>query len=263
MPKFSIITPVHLWSQERVDGFLRCIQSVRNQTFKDFEWIVVDDGSVLPFLWESISDVAKVIKQPHLERVVAYNNAFKNMSGEWILFLDSDDELDPQTLKKLDIIIKKHPDYKMFNFGCRFIHKDGSTNTRDPFKPKKLKVGHKIFGGGNIVNGTFVFNRSVWEDLGGYPPQDIKDIDCSKINYGGDGGVRNLSMCSPYDFSAYAQLEFPEIRQYFMVDHENEPEKILKELGNPWGQDFYLFYKYTRKYHSKPFKQYFYIVHLR
>ena len=42
MPKFSIITPVYLLSQERVDGFIRCIQSVRNQTFKDFEVIVVD-----------------------------------------------------------------------------------------------------------------------------------------------------------------------------------------------------------------------------
>ena len=260
MPRFSIITPVHLWSQERVDGFLRCIQSVRNQTFKDFEWIVVDDGSTIPFLWGSIDDVAKVVARPHLERVVAYNTAFENVSGEWILFLDSDDELDSLTLEKLDKLIKDNPKYKMFNFGCRYVHKDGSTNTRDSFKPKKLKVGHELFGGGNIVNGTFAFHKSVLEDLGGFPPQDTKDIDCSEINY---GGVRNLSMCSPYDFSAYYQLKFPEIRQFYMVNHENEPSKILKELGNPWGQDFILFYQYTRKYHSKPVDEHLYIVHLR
>jgi len=70
-------------------------------------------------------------------------------------------------------------------------------------------------------------------------------------------------MGSPYDFAAAAQLEFPELRKHFMVDHENEPNKIIKELGNPWGQDFYLFYKYTRKFHSKPVKKYLYIVHPR
>ena len=48
---------------------------------------------------------------------------------------------------------------------------------------------------------------------------------------------------------------------YFMVNFEDEPDKIIKELGNPWGNDFYLFYKYTRQYVSKPIDEYLYIVH--
>ena len=68
-------------------------------------------------------------------------------------------------------------------------------------------------------------------------------------------------MNTPFDFAAYAQIEFPELRQFFMVDHINEPAKIIKELGNPWGQDFYIFYKYTRKYRSIPLEEYLYIVH--
>ena len=67
-------------------------------------------------------------------------------------------------------------------------------------------------------------------------------------------------MNTPYDFSAAAQIEFPELRQFFMVDHEAEPHKIIKELGNPWGQDYYLFFKYTRKYHSKAVRECLYIV---
>jgi glycosyltransferase involved in cell wall biosynthesis len=260
MPRFSIITPVHLWSQGRVNDFLRCIQSVRNQTFKDFEWIVVNDGSTMPFLWHSIEDIAKVFTQPHLERVVAYNKAFSEMSGEWVVFLDSDDEIDPQSLEKLDKIIKDNPKYSLFNFGCKFIHKDGKETFRDPFEPKREKVGHEVFGGGNIVNGTFIFKKKVWEEMGGFPDQDIENVDCSEINY---GGVRNLSMCSPWDFSAYYQLKYPEVRKYFMVDHEMEKDKIVKELGNPWGQDWALWYTYTRKYHSLPIKEYLYWVHPR
>ena len=130
-----------------------------------------------------------------------------------------------------------------------------------------LEVGHEVFGGGNIVNGTFVFHRSVYKDLGGYPPDVVKDIDCTDINYPAFPGqekpyIRDLHANTPYDFSAFMQLKYPEIRQYFMVDHEAEPSgKIIKELGNPWGNDYALFYQYTRKYHSKPIKEYLYKVH--
>lgn len=260
IPKFSILTPVHLWSQKRIEDFGRCVESVRNQTFKDFEWIVVNDGSTLPFSWETIKDIARVFEQPHLERIVAYNKALENANGKWFCFLDSDDEYDSRYLERVNKMIKKNSNYKMFNFGCKFVHKDGKTVTRDPFRPKKLRVGHEMFGGGNVVNGTFVFHKDVYKDLGAFPPQDIKNIDCSEINY---GGVRDLCMCSPWDFSAYYQLKYPEIRKYFMIDHVAEPQKILKEMGNPWGNDFILWYQYTRKYHSKPFKEYLYIVHLR
>ena len=53
MPKFSVITPVHLWSPERVEMFVKCIDSLAKQTYKDFEWIVIDDGSTIKdFYWD-------------------------------------------------------------------------------------------------------------------------------------------------------------------------------------------------------------------
>ena len=153
----------------------------------------------------------------------------------------------------------------MINFGCLFQHKDGGIAYRDPFKPKRKEKGHVKFGGGNIVNGTFIFHRSVYEDLGGFPQTRIENVDCREINYPNGAGeiVRDLYMGTPYDFAAAAQLQYPEIREFFMVDHVNEPAKIIKELGNPWGQDYYLFYKYTRKYHSRVLKEYLYIVNPR
>lgn len=145
----------------------------------------------------------------------------------------------------------------MFNFGCTFIHKDGGTNTRDPFMPKrKRKGGHEIFGGGKIVNGTFTFHRRIWEELGAFP-EGIKTI---KVPWYKE---TELFWTSPYDFSAYAQAEFPEIQPYFQVKHPDHPAGLPKELGNPYGNDFYLFYKYTRKYQSKPIKEYLLKVNLK
>lgn len=268
MSKFSVITPVHLWNTYRVEMFLKTIESIKNQTFKDFEWVVVDDGSTMDFLWDKVSDAHKyvtIVRRPHEERVIAYNDAFSVSTGEWFVLLDSDDELALNALERMDQMIANYPEYKMFNFGCGYQHKGEDLRTRDPFEPELKKVGHEEFGGGNIVNGTFIWHRDVYEKLGAYPEAKLENIDCSEINYRNGAGEikRDLFMGSPYDFAAAAQLEFPEMRKYFMVDVDSEPEKIVKELGNPWGQDYYLFYKYTRKFHSKPIKEYLYLVNPR
>ena len=259
-PLFSIVTSVNLWNLDRITWFLRCIESVKNQTFKDFEWLIVDDGSTEPFIWEeALKDVpVRVIHKLHEERVIGYERAFKEAKGEWITLLDSDDEYDLDYLNTLVSVIIENPEYKMFNFGALYKHNDGKETKREPFEPKMLEVGHEVFGGGNIPWGTFIFHRNVYEDLGGYPPAEVHNVDCSEINY---GGLRDLFMNTPFDFSAYYLLKYPELRKFFMVDFEAEPNKILKELGNPWGQDGILFYQYTRKYHSKPIKEYLYIIH--
>lgn len=257
MPRFSIITPVHVWNEYRKNSLLRAIESVKNQTFQDFEHIIINDGSPVAFEVPNYEWI-KVITKTHEERIIAYNAGFKEATGQYFCLLDSDDEYEKTYLERFNYHIKRHPKYRLFNCGARYDHKDGNVSTRNAFRPKKEAVGHEVFSGGNIVNGTFVWKKEVYDKLGAYPEATIQNIDCSEINY---GGVRDLFMGTPYDFSAMAQLEFPEIRQYFMVDHDNEPHKIIKELGNPWGNDFYLFYKYTRRWHSYAFDEYLYIVH--
>lgn len=268
MYKFSVITPVHLWNDHRVEMFMKCFDSLKNQAFRDFEWVVVDDGSTVPFRWDMLKESGlnvKLIQRPHEERVIAYNAAFEVADGEWFALLDSDDEYRPNTLYKLKERIEKYPKDKMFNFGTIYQHKDGKVTYRDPFNPERKAIGHVKFGGGNVVNGSFIFHRSIYDEIGGYPQNRIEKVDCSAINYKDSDGnmIRDLYMGSPYDFSAAAQLMFPEMREYFMINHENEPEKIIKELGNPWGQDYFLFYKFTRKYHSRVFKEYLHIVNPR
>jgi len=185
----------------------------------------------------------------------------KEATGEWFVFLDSDDELVSYYLEACDAMIAKFPDSKLFNFGSIHITTDYKAIPRGTFRPAKLEVGHEVFGGGNIVNGTFIFHRSVYEELGGYPEPELHDIDCSEINYPDNDGnmVRRLGMSSPWDFSAYYQVKYPEIRKYFT--HETERAKMIQEMGNPWGNDYALFFQYTRKYHSEPIDIHLYIVH--
>lgn len=100
MPKASVILPTY----NRAPFIGRAIQSVLNQTYKDFELIIVDDGS--------IDDTEKVVKSFSDGRIyyvkheinkgaaAARNTALRLAKGEFIAFQDSDDECLPEKLEK-------------------------------------------------------------------------------------------------------------------------------------------------------------------
>lgn len=95
----SVIIPVY-----NVERYLKsCIESVLNQSFKDFEIILIDDGStdncpnICDFYAENYDNIYTIHKQNEglgLTRNVGIDNSH----GEYILFLDSDDTLDTDSL---------------------------------------------------------------------------------------------------------------------------------------------------------------------
>src|SRR5574344_83705 len=100
MPAVSIIIPVY-----KVEAFIRrCLDSVRAQTYHDWEAICVDDGSpdACPDILEEYADKDSRFKIIHKQNgglSSARNAAMPEVSGKYIVFLDSDDFLHPQTLE--------------------------------------------------------------------------------------------------------------------------------------------------------------------
>ena len=108
MPKVSVIIPTY----NREEFIVETINSVLNQTYKDFEVIVVDDGSTdnTKQKLEPFKSKIKLIEQPNSERAVARNNGVKNSSGEYIAFLDSDDIWIKDKLEKQVKLLDSKPD---------------------------------------------------------------------------------------------------------------------------------------------------------
>lgn len=105
-PFFSIITPTY----NRGELLKRAFKSVEAQQFRDFEWIIIDDGStddtqkiVSSFIGQNVV----FISMPQNKGVnAARNRGLDAAKGEYIVFLDSDDELLPDALAKMADIWK-------------------------------------------------------------------------------------------------------------------------------------------------------------
>lgn len=102
MSEISVIVPVY-----KVESYLeRCIQSILAQTYKDFELILVDDGS--PDNCPAICDRyakqdgrIRVIHQENGGLSAARNTGIEMAKGKWLFFVDSDDWVHTEALRTL------------------------------------------------------------------------------------------------------------------------------------------------------------------
>ncbi len=108
-PEISVIVPVY-----KCEEYIhRCVNSILNQTFKDFELILIDDGSP-DRSGELCNEIAKkdgrirVIHQENGGQASARNQGVKAARGEWLHFVDCDDAIHPQMLEKLYWAVKSN-----------------------------------------------------------------------------------------------------------------------------------------------------------
>ncbi len=98
MPRVSVIMPAH--NAARFVG--RAIESVQEQTYRDWEVVVVDDGSS-DGTWELLQEAGPRVRSFRRERAggpaVARNLALEHAAGELVMFLDADDLLLPRYLE--------------------------------------------------------------------------------------------------------------------------------------------------------------------
>ncbi|MBI2995188.1 MAG: glycosyltransferase [Candidatus Melainabacteria bacterium] len=123
MPKVSIIIPTY----NRENFISETIESVLNQTFKDFEIVIINDGSTdnTKKKLEKFNTKIKLINQANSERAVSRNNGVKNSNGEYIAFLDSDDLWEKDKLEKQVEILDKYKDMVLVYSQCSRINENG------------------------------------------------------------------------------------------------------------------------------------------
>lgn len=124
--KFSIILPIY-----KVEKYLSaCVDSILNQTYQDFEIILVDDGSPdsCPLICDEYATKdarIRVIHQQNAGQAAARNAGLDIAEGEYICYVDSDDFLiDNNVLQKIAAASESHPDIIHYKF-VEWFESDG------------------------------------------------------------------------------------------------------------------------------------------
>ncbi|MEW5805860.1 MAG: glycosyltransferase [Acidobacteriota bacterium] len=178
MPKVSVIIPTY----NRAHYITQALESVFAQTFRDFEVVVVDDGSTdntkeaLSTYMESI----RYIRQENRGEAAARNSGIRASTGEWVAFLDSDDMWEPQTLETLIEASRVNPDAGLIAMRARAIRSDGSRTNRT-FGKKKVDLSFTtkslLWGESGAIMMPMV-RRHLFEKVGGFDESIPSAADC-------------------------------------------------------------------------------------
>jgi len=211
LPLVSVIIPTY----NRAYILGSAIESVLSQTFRDFELIIVDDGSS--------DDTEKLVKKypsiiyvRHSSRkgvAAARNTGIKASRGKYIAFLDSDDVFTRKKLEKQLEFLEKHPDYKLVQSEEIWFKGSKRLNPKKHHKKAEGWFFHRAVKLCVVSMSTVVINRDVFSKVG------IFDED--------------FWVCEDYEFWLRVSLFFPVglVKDYLVVKSGGRRDQLSATKG--------------------------------
>ena len=171
--KFSVIIPLY----NKAPYVRKALESVCAQTYRDYELIVINDGSTDnsaivadEYLKATDSIDYKIINQPNAGVSAARNTGVTASTGNYVAFLDADDWWEPTYLERMAQLIDDYPDAGLY--ACNYVY----------YKPGKTHVALNIPTGYinypktycesdamPIWTGAAMIPRNVYDEMGGFP----------------------------------------------------------------------------------------------
>jgi glycosyltransferase involved in cell wall biosynthesis len=189
----------------------RALDSLISQTEKDWEAIIVDDGSdddtycyVLPYL-KLYSNIV-YLRQRHKGEAFAKNAGLWSATGKYVTFLDSDDEFDPTHLASRRSVLMKDQSVKFLHGGAIIL---GNQLVPDRFD-NRIKVNLKDC----VIGGTFFIDRKTAILLGG-----LKDI-----HIGADAEL--------FDRAKKSGINIVEVKRPTYIYHHETDDSITNRMIN-------------------------------
>lgn len=176
MPKISVVIP--LYNKEK--SIASTLRTVLNQTFSDYEIVIVNDGSTdgsVEEIEKVQDDRIRLVHQPNAGVSAARNRGIEEAKGDLIAFLDADDEWKPEYLATQYHLSQKYPECSVFACNYEFRNAEGNVTSA---------IIHKLsFAGedGILINyfevaccshpplwtSAVVVRKSALQAIGGFP----------------------------------------------------------------------------------------------
>lgn len=215
-PLISIITPTY----NREKFIVETVESVLSQTYKNIEYIVVDDGSTDNTLniLDRYKNKIKIINQANMGQVKTLNNAWKNCHGKYIGYLSSDDLLYPNAIHELVTQIEKDnsivcvfPDSELIDEFSNVVKK----NVCRPFDLAETLVTQECYIGPGAI-----FRKDAFELVGGW--------------------CEDLKLAPDREFwIRLSSLGRIEMNQQILAKYRTHPDSgVVKEVSEVVGQEY-------------------------
>jgi len=132
----------------------RSINSVLSQDYRDFEILVIDDGST-----DNSASFVAAFSDPRVRYIYkenggvssARNRGMLEANGEWIYFLDADDEMHPGALAIYHQLIQKYPNHQLFT-----TNQDSRYSSNGKLLRMRLRLGNTLHSSSNSILGFWL-----------------------------------------------------------------------------------------------------------
>jgi glycosyltransferase involved in cell wall biosynthesis len=187
MPKVSVVMSVY--NGER--HLRQAVDSILCQTFTDFEFIIVDDGSTdrTPEILANYADERLVvIRQPHAGLSSALNRGIQIASAPYIARMDADDIALPERLEQQLAYLEAHPEVGLLGSWVYLINEQGEIIGQLSFPTDSNEIRRRMIVRNLLIHPTVMMRRELVIKAGLY------DKDCRYVeDY--DLWFRMLSLC--------------------------------------------------------------------
>ena len=171
--KFSVIIPLY----NKALYVRKALESVCAQTYRDYELIVINDGSTDnsaivadEYLKATDSIDYKIINQPNAGVSAARNTGVAASTSDYIAFLDADDWWEPAYLERMAQLIEDYPDAGLY--ACNYYyHKNGVNIIKVDIPTGYFNYPKEYFKNFAmpVWTGATMIPRKVYDEIGGFP----------------------------------------------------------------------------------------------
>lgn len=209
-PEVSVIIPTY----NRLEMVLRAVDSVLKQHFKNFECIVVDDGST-DETFEKLSLIKdsrlKIVSQKNKGVSAARNKAIDNSCGNYIALLDSDDEWEPRKLDK-QFLFMKEGQFEIAQTDEIWVRKGKRVNQCKKHEKPEGFFFESSLAMCMVSPSCVMFSRRFWDTVGPFD--------------------ENMAACEDYDLWLRA-YKYPVglLRERLTIKYGGRPDQLSNSVG--------------------------------
>jgi glycosyltransferase involved in cell wall biosynthesis len=165
VPRCSVIIATYNYGHY----LAQAIDSVLEQTFTDFELLVIDDGSTddTRHVVARFGPALRYLPQPHCGLAATRNTGIQEAQGDLLCLLDADDMWLPHTLATQVAYFDQHPDVGVVSAQCYSMDADGTVTGILPSPPVQGWVlEHLLLRGNGLRLPTVAMRRQYCEEVG-------------------------------------------------------------------------------------------------